>query len=177
MINDPSSQKRLPVNKFTGKDTSGPRWIKGFEHELEDFKQEGIVPAELYLKYLDLLLTEGAAGWLETNADALNLIYTPHPTQDTVEQVTSLLKERFPSKVVEAAPISFDAELSELGEFSVSDGAISTLLVYGGLGRRRIEAALASSIFNRGYSKFSNTISSNEALVRDKFTFLSQRGS
>ena len=94
---------------------SAARWIKSFEHELSDFRDEnGMIPPSTYLRYLDLLLLGEAAEWVESNPEAVRLMATQDPTQATVSQFISLLQERFPSKAVESAPISFDLEVSEL---------------------------------------------------------------
>lgn len=101
--------------KFTGKDVSATHWPKAFSHELEDFQDaEGNIPPKTYLKYLDLLLIDNAADWLETNADASRLMESVSPSQDTIEHFVSLIKERFPSKAVEELLLSFHAELLEL---------------------------------------------------------------
>jgi len=100
--------------KFTGKDVSASRWLKSFNHELEDFKIDDTVPPKTFMRYFDLLMSDDAADWLETNPDASRLIEVDPPTSDTVDQIVSLIKERFPSKAVEEVPISFDAELIEL---------------------------------------------------------------
>ena len=100
--------------KFTGKDVSASRWLKSFNHELEDFKIDDTVPPKTFMRYFDLLMSDDAADWLETNPDASRLIEVDPPTSDTVDQIVSLIKERFPSKAVEEVPISFDAELIKL---------------------------------------------------------------
>ena len=101
--------------KFAGK-TSAARWLKALNHELESLKDESTskVPLEKYLTYLDMLMTEDAADWVEENQDASRLLAKEDPDQDTVDQFISLFKERFPSKISEAAPVTFDSELSEL---------------------------------------------------------------
>ena len=101
--------------RYTGKEMSAARWIKSFEHELSGFRREnGMIPPATYLRYLDLLLLGEAAEWVESNPEAVRLMATPDPTQATVSQFISLLQERFPSKAVESAPVSFDLEASEL---------------------------------------------------------------
>ena len=101
--------------RYTGKEMSAARWIKSFEYELSDFRDEhGVIPPATYLQYLDLLLLGEAAEWVESNPEAVRLMATQDPTQATVSQFISLLQERFPSKAVNSAPVSFDLEVSEL---------------------------------------------------------------
>ena len=101
--------------RYTSKEVSASRWLKSFEHELSEFRNaEGLIPPSTYLHYLDLLLLGEAAEWIESNPEAVRLMATPNPTQATVDQLTSLLRERFPAKTVEVTPMSFDIELSDL---------------------------------------------------------------
>ena len=51
---------------------------------------------------------------MESNPKAVRLMATPDSTHSTVSQIVSLLQERFPSKAVESAPVSFDLEVFEL---------------------------------------------------------------
>ena len=82
---------------------------------MAEFKDEdGYIPPNKYLLYLDLLLIEDAAEWAETNAEGSRLLSRDEPTQENVNRLLSLLKERFPSKAIEIAPISFDAEIRDL---------------------------------------------------------------
>ena len=67
-----------------------------------------------YLKYLNLLLAEDTTNQLETNSNTSRLIELETPTQENINQLTSLLKERFPSKAIKELPLSFDTELTEL---------------------------------------------------------------
>lgn len=105
--------------KFTGK-TSATRWLRSFEIELLLCRDtSGNVSPHLYLQYLDLLLAEDAAGWAEINADAVRLLGIDEPTNATVTSFVSLLKQRFPGKVIETAPaITFEAELADLRQKS-----------------------------------------------------------
>ena len=102
-------------SRYTGKEMSAFRWLKSFEHELAVCRDaQGQIPPATYLYYLDLLLHGEAAEWVESNPEAVRLMATPNPTQDTVSQFSSLMQERFPTKSVEPTPVSFDMELSEL---------------------------------------------------------------
>ena len=101
--------------RYNGKDMSAARWIKAYEHELRELKgEDGTVPPATYLHYLDLLLLGEAAEWAESNPEAIRLFNTAIPTQATVDQLVSLFKQRFPAKIVEAIPVTFDMELADL---------------------------------------------------------------
>ena len=106
--------------RYTGKDMSASRWIKSFKYEMSEFRgEDGRIPPTKYLHYLDLLLLGEAAEWVKSNPEAVRLMTTPDPTDSTVSQFVSLLQERFPSKAVESAPVSFDLEVSELEKQTV----------------------------------------------------------
>ena len=94
---------------------SAARWIKAYEHELQELRgPDGTVPPTTYLHYFDLLLLGEAAEWAESNPEAIRLFNTAVPTQATVDQLVSLFKQRFPAKIVEAIPVTFDMELADL---------------------------------------------------------------
>lgn len=100
---------------FTGKEMSAARWLKSFEHDLTESRgEDSPIPPATFLHYLDLLLREDAAVWAETNADAIRLLNITSPTQTTVDQFVSLFKQKFPAKIVETAPVTFDSELADL---------------------------------------------------------------
>ena len=128
--------------RYTGKEMSAARWIKSFEYELSDFRDEsGMIPPATYLRYLDLLLLGEAADWVESNPEAVRLMAIHDPTQATVSQFISLLQQRFPSKAVESAPVSFDLEVSELRQkqnesvSSYYSRALNLMHKYGGKDR------------------------------------------
>lgn len=97
---------------FSGKDTA--RWIKKLEFELGPQKIDGIIPAQRLLTSVDLLLTDEAAKWAETNPDAVRILASPEPTETDVTTFKNLFQERFPAEVVETSVVSFNLELSEL---------------------------------------------------------------
>lgn len=100
--------------KFTGKTISAARWLKAYDRELTPRRESGQLTPESYLEDLDLLLAEDAAEWAESNSEAIRLLNTENPTQATVDQFTSLFKQRFPVKVAEVAPLTFDTEIADL---------------------------------------------------------------
>ena len=120
----PTSQERAMATKtpaftwcgrYSGKEMSAARWIKAYEHELRELKEEdGTVPPATYLHYFDLLLLGEAAEWAESNPEAIRLFNTTAPTQATIDQLVSLFKQRFPAKIVEAIPVTFYMELVDL---------------------------------------------------------------
>ena len=60
---------------FSGKDNiSAARWIRKLEFELGPFKVNGAIPAQPLLSSIDLLLTDEAAKWAETNPDAVRIL-------------------------------------------------------------------------------------------------------
>lgn len=94
---------------------SAARWLKSFEHDLSESRgDDSPIPPATFLHYLDLLLREDAAVWAETNTDAIRLLNTVSPTQTIIDQFISLFKQRFPAKIVETAPVTFDSELADL---------------------------------------------------------------
>ncbi|KAF6238772.1 hypothetical protein HO173_003279 [Letharia columbiana] len=64
------------------------------------------------------VLQGDAAKWAESNPEAVRLLDTDEPTQATVEQFTSLFKQRFPAEVIEVVPVTFDAELADIRQQS-----------------------------------------------------------
>ncbi|CAD6572869.1 MAG: hypothetical protein ASARMPREDX12_005523 [Alectoria sarmentosa] len=60
------------------------------------------------------LLQGDAAKWAESNPEAVRLLNTEQPIGATVNQFTSLFKQRVPAEVVEKTPVTFDAELADL---------------------------------------------------------------
>jgi hypothetical protein len=100
---------------FSGKGAlSASRWLKRFEWEIQAYAVGGVVPSARYLSTLDLLLTDEAADWAETNPDVINLLLDPAPTELTIAHFKSLFQERFPAKSLEISPVSFDVELNDL---------------------------------------------------------------
>ena len=57
---------------------------------------------------------DDAAEWVESSPDAIRLMETPEPTQDTVNTFKSLFCEMFPSKAVEVTSVPYDLEVREL---------------------------------------------------------------
>lgn len=105
--------------KFTGK-SSAARWLRGFDLEMAPVKNtNAAMYPQLYLQYLDLFLIDDAAVWVESNSEATRLLNEESPTQATIDEFTSLLKQKFPAPPSEEiAPITFDAELADLRQQS-----------------------------------------------------------
>ena len=81
--------------KYTRKEMSGANWLKAYEMDLKSLRGlDGRVSPAVYLEYFELLLVEEAAEWGESSPEANRLFSTPEPTQTTVEQLTSLFKQR-----------------------------------------------------------------------------------
>lgn len=96
--------------------TSAARWLRGFDLEIAPVKNTNpTMYPQLYLQYLDLFLIDDAVTWVESNSEATSLLSEENPTQATINQFTSLLKQKFPAPPSEEiAPITFDAELADL---------------------------------------------------------------
>lgn len=77
---------------------------------------EGRFPPAKSLNYLEMLLTGEASDWSESNLNAIRLLTEVEvaPSQQTIQQFRAVFCKRFPSKVVEATPIPFDVELTDL---------------------------------------------------------------
>lgn len=56
-----------------------------------------------FLTSVDLLLTDEAAEWAETNADAVQTLATPDPTDANVTAFKNLIQERSPAKIIETS--------------------------------------------------------------------------
>ena len=105
---------------FSGKDISAAKWLKKLDWELEGYSIDGIIPPHRYTQALDLLLTEDAAAWAESHPQAVSILASANPTQESVKNFRNLLCERFPTKSSEVSTISFDTELSELKQHNES---------------------------------------------------------
>ena len=100
---------------FSGKGAiSAARWLKKLEHELNPYKENGVIPPGRYMDSINLLLTDDAAEWAETNAEAAGLLSQEDPTPESVTAFRNLFQERFPAKTVETSNTSFDTELGEM---------------------------------------------------------------
>lgn len=111
---------------FSGGKESAAKWLKKFDLEIEEYlDDEGHFPPGKYLSTLDVLLTEDASDWSESNPIAIRLLHEAetNPTNQTVEDFRALFCERFPSKVVEASSIPFDLEIIELKQRSEESSA------------------------------------------------------
>ena len=90
-----------------------------FDHEMSGYKtDDDTIPPKTYLDSLNMLLVEDAEAWAESHPDAIEILNEENPTQLTVERLRSLLRERFPSKAVDIAPIPFNVELADLQQRS-----------------------------------------------------------
>lgn len=99
---------------FSGKGAmSAARWLRKLEHELNPYKIDGRIPPGRYMDSINLLLTDDAAEWAETNPDAARLLSEDEPTTESVLSFRNLFLERFPAKSVEPAAASFHTELGE----------------------------------------------------------------
>ena len=105
---------------FSGKDISAAKWLKKLDWELEGYSVDGTIPPHRYTQALDLLLTEEAALWAESHPQAVSILASANPTQESVKNFRNLLSERFPTKSSEVSTISFDTELSELKQHDES---------------------------------------------------------
>ena len=91
------------------------RWLVKYNHEMKGYKTEdGSIPADTYLEFLNVLLTDDAADWAESHPDAVRLLNEPEPTQATVDSFKALFCNRFPTKAVEITPVPFDIEVQDL---------------------------------------------------------------
>ena len=99
---------------FNGKDIAASKWLKKLDWELEGYAVNGVIPSHRYIQAIDLLLTEDASAWAETNPQAIHLLSTDEPDAVTVRAFRGLLCERFPSKSSEISNTTFEAELTEL---------------------------------------------------------------
>ena len=74
---------------FNGRDgQSASRWLKKFDWEMAGYVTEiNTIPRTTkYLQTLDILLTENAAYWAETDSDIVTLLTEANHTQITVDQ-------------------------------------------------------------------------------------------
>lgn len=105
--------------QFNGKDgQSAGRWLKKFDWEMSGYKIDGQIPPKTYLEALDLLLIDEAAIWAESTVDIAIMLSNVAPTQVTVDQFRNAFTQKYPSQVIDVAPISFDAEMSDLKQAS-----------------------------------------------------------
>ena len=88
--------------------------MKLLDYKLASIKASSGLLIQSHLQYIDLLLQGEAAEWAESSPEAIRLLGTPDPSQETLDQFITLFKQRFPVKVVEVAPITFEAELLDL---------------------------------------------------------------
>ncbi|MCJ1464755.1 hypothetical protein MMC07_003368 [Pseudocyphellaria aurata] len=100
---------------FDGKgNISAARWLLKLEHELAQYQTNGIIPPDRFIDSINLLLTNDAAEWAETNPDAARLLGEEEPTTESVTTFRNLFQERFPAKTVESSSLDFYTELNEL---------------------------------------------------------------
>ena len=99
---------------YNGKDMPATKWLKKLDWELEGYAVAGTVPPHRYTQAFGLLLTEDAATWSETHPQAVEILGSDDPDEQSVKAFRSLLVARFPTKSTEVSSISFDTELSEL---------------------------------------------------------------
>ena len=99
---------------FSGQGDSAYKWVRKFEHEMSEYKMDGRIPPDKFMKSIDLLLTGEAGEWSECHPKAIRLLKDPTPTPQTVADFKALLYERFPFKALELASVSIDTELQEL---------------------------------------------------------------
>ncbi len=64
--------------------------MKKLEHELVNFKMNGVVPPAKFLDSINLLLTDDAAEWAETNPESLPISQLP----SAVSMITDYRKPR-----------------------------------------------------------------------------------
>ena len=125
----PSSPPRTPAvtdnltfvlsKAFTGTgNVTGARWLKMFEHDIRSLKRNHVFPPARYLHYLDMLLADEAADWADGTPEVSELLNTDQPTQETVERVKTLFKDRFSAKPADE-PVTYEAikirDLMEIG--------------------------------------------------------------
>ena len=109
-----SSSTFVFYSKFNGKNESASRWLKSLDHELSSVRASGGLSIQSHLQYIDLLLQGEATEWADSSPEAIRLLGTPDPSQETLDQFITLFKQRFLAKVVEVVPITFEAELLDL---------------------------------------------------------------
>lgn len=136
---------------FSGATISAAKWLKKFDHEMEDYRgEDGKFPPAKYLDNLSMLLIDEASDWSESHPEAVRLLEEAEvaPSQSTVENFRSLLCEKFPSKAIEIVPIPIDVELSELHQRPDESLAtyykrVSNLMQRVGARDRPVSAAIA----------------------------------
>ena len=109
-----SSPTFVFCGKFNGKNESASRWLKLLDYELASIKASSGLLIQSHLQYIDLLLQGEAVEWAELSPEAIRLLGTLDPSQETLDQFITLFKQRFLVKVVEVAPITFEVELLDL---------------------------------------------------------------
>ncbi len=90
------------------------QWLAKLDYELETYEVDGVVPPKKYLRFANLLLTDEAAEWAESNPDVISTVTNPTPDQAAVDRFKALLQDRFPAKSGELITSTFESELEEL---------------------------------------------------------------
>ena len=99
---------------FTGIGLPAARWLAKLDYELEIYEVNEVVPPKKYLKFANLLLTDEAAEWTESNPDVITILTNPASDQAAVDRFKALLQDRFPAKSGELVTSTFESELEEL---------------------------------------------------------------
>jgi hypothetical protein len=81
---------------------------------MSKYKIDGQISLKTYFKALNLFLIDKAVIWAESTVDIAIMLSNVAPTQVTVDQFRNAFTQKYPSQVINVAPISFDAEMSDL---------------------------------------------------------------
>jgi hypothetical protein len=79
---------------------------------------QGVIPAEIFLKALEVLLTAEAAVWAQINPEALSILSKINPSQNDLEEFRIMFVERFPLCIPEPEPQEPDVDLHEVKQFA-----------------------------------------------------------
>ena len=99
---------------FSGTGLSAARWLAKLDYELETYEVNGVIPSKKYLKFANLLLTDEAVEWAESNSNVIIILFNSASDQGAVDRFKALLQDRFPAKSGELITSTFESELKEL---------------------------------------------------------------
>ena len=75
---------------------------------------DGIIAPDAYLTTVDVLLSDDAAAWAESDPEVFEILNAEMPNEDAVCTFKNCFLAKFPTLIKEPAPVSFNMELSEM---------------------------------------------------------------
>lgn len=92
--------------------------MRKLEHELNQFKIDGVIPFERFMDSINLFFTDDAVEWAETNMNAMRLLGNEELIAEIVFSFRILFQERFFAKIVEFPAVTFHIELDDFRQNS-----------------------------------------------------------